>query len=37
MVDGGGLALALDDSFLALVVNCLIISLDLGMDFTLLL
>ena len=32
-----GLDLALDDAFLALVVNCLSISLDLSMVFTLLL
>jgi hypothetical protein len=36
MVDGS-LALALDDAFLSLVVDCLSISLDLGMVFTLLL
>jgi hypothetical protein len=36
MVDVG-LVLALDDTFLALVVDCLSISLDLGMVFTLLL
>jgi hypothetical protein len=36
MVDGS-LALALDDVFIALMVDCLSISLDLGMVFTLLL
>jgi hypothetical protein len=33
----GSLALSLDDAFLALMVDCLSISIDLGMVFTLLL
>jgi hypothetical protein len=36
MVDGS-LALALDDAFLALMLDCIGISLDLGMVFTVLL
>jgi hypothetical protein len=37
MVNGRGDALALEGYFLALVVDCLIISLDFGMVLTLLL